>query len=738
MSAGDRFRTWLDVTASGWANRLAAWMGGWVSGGIIRLIEAIEPEGIDFIDETLAQIAGTPQVPQNIRNLIGKIRGGGKPIPLLLAIPIAVLLFLPVVQSLFAPAGRILTYLAERPIHSGRLDPSTAVRANWRELMEEEWLVDTLRDLGYAEKDITTIREVLKFYPGPQDLITFQAHEVFEPDMRNKYGLDDEFEKIDLEPFRKAGMTDEIVKWYWRSHWEHASWNQVVEMLHRGQLEEDDVREWFRLVEIPPYWRDKLIATSWNVPTRVDVRRFWDMRTISPERLEEIYKAQGYHGDDLKDYVLWTKVYVDFPTLMARWKNGWIQLQDVRDRLVELGMPADRAEELIQEKVQAEGFERTKPDRELTLTDIYKGVKQERISRRDAVELIMDLGYDESEATFKLDVNVPEDDTATNKKIREITKGDIAAAVKESIISPTDAIVKLTALRYSIEDATFLAAIYAAQIPIEKIEGQRELAKGDITKALKNGYLSPGEAKTMLIGLRYSDENAQFLVDTNMPSEADLDAEVERQVSKSDIRASLKAGVLTDEEAIRRLVAIGYNIADAEFLVNLYSRLLALSQITRPKEASKTDIILAVKKGLITPEEGYLLLQSIGFSSDASTFILAVHAEESPFSPIDINEFKDLTNQWRRSAGMITLPVPDDVRQAAQELVRVSREVATLELAVASERRQLTDPETAPESAKKKLNEFQVALNRARAEKERLQLKYDSLVAAWKRGQEGK
>ncbi|GAJ12607.1 unnamed protein product, partial [marine sediment metagenome] len=79
-----------------------------------------------------------------------------------------------------------------------------------------------------------------------------------------------------------------------------------------------------------PWVREDLFKLFRAVPTRVDVRRFWDMRTIDEPRLRDIYQAQGYWEEDLEDYVMWTKVYVDFPDLMARYKNGWINLEDVK------------------------------------------------------------------------------------------------------------------------------------------------------------------------------------------------------------------------------------------------------------------------------------------------------------------------------------------------------------------------------------------------------------------------
>ncbi|MHA1280398.1 MAG: hypothetical protein ACTSQ8_24775, partial [Candidatus Helarchaeota archaeon] len=147
------------------------------------------------------------------------------------------------------------------------------LRLYFRKIIDEGEFKKRMKKLGWKEEDIPNIVEASKFYPGPADTIHFIAREVFEPDMIEKLGLLDEFDKINLEPLRKAGVPDEISKWYWIAHWEHPDWYRIREMFHRGLISEDMVREWFRIIEIPPFWRDKYLQILYEIPTRVDVRR---------------------------------------------------------------------------------------------------------------------------------------------------------------------------------------------------------------------------------------------------------------------------------------------------------------------------------------------------------------------------------------------------------------------------------------------------------------------------------
>jgi len=384
MTPGERFKSWID--------------------GLVSML-LMKPM-MEIMKKSISQLRDDPDVPPGLRPIIDKSLASDEPSQILHGWIMSTLGTMSAVMGLGRPLGRNWEYIQERAMQSFRLDPISVITAWRKDPAAYEKYFDDLRDLGWNDERIEALKFITQFMPSAQDLVNWQAKEVFEPAMIAKYGLDDEFAGLDLTLFEKIGVTKEQALNYWRAHWEHASWNQVVEMVRRGQMTEADVWDWFRLVEIPPFWRDKLINISWAVPTRVDVRRFFDMKTIDEKRLREIYTAQGYHGKDLDDYVLWTKIYVDLPDLLARWKNGWITLEEVRSRLIGDGMGADAADELIQTKVKSVEPTSTAEGKELTKTEIYKGVKMGVITYEQGLDLIMDLDYTFDQADYLLITNV--------------------------------------------------------------------------------------------------------------------------------------------------------------------------------------------------------------------------------------------------------------------------------------------------------------------------------------------
>lgn len=646
MSLSDRIESTAERWSTKWKDRLRGWMGSWLLGGLNSFLAANESEAIDLVRQQLGVIRDDPDTPEDIKTVIDKLTAGTQPIPVVILIALGIILMIPTITAISQPLGKILTYKQERLFQSYRIDPGVFINLLRRFPGKWDQLVTDLKDLGITDNRIEALKDATLFYPSAQDLVTWLAREVFEPDAREKYGLDDEADLIDFSAFEKAAVSKEQALNYWRAHWQHPSFMQMMELLHRGLLTRErgapsepatpqeweardaagikEMYEWYRLVEIPPHWRDLLTESLWNVPTRVDVRRWWDMRVISEQELYSIYHRQGYHGKDLENYVNWTKVYTDFPSLIARWQKGWITLDDIRSWWQGLNLPPERLEEFIQEKIKPESPARVEELAALTKSEIYKGVKQGKITREEGIELLVDLGKNKIEAEYLLDINVPPDETD------------------------------------------------------EKVE--------------------------------------------------------ERKLSKADIRSALAAGIITETEARSKLAKLRYSTSNIDLLIKLFNAANNPPKEEKQKQASKADIVEGVKKGVITPEEGYTMLTDIGFSPGASNFILTVRVEESPFSPINYIEFKKLTQEWRIATGKEGRPMPEELQQLGQQLVELTNQVELLEQALKDQEAQVVDEDALSAEERAKLDERRVELNRARAELARVQTDYNTKLAEWRQG----
>jgi len=320
------------------------------------------------------------------------------------------------------PNGLVRTFAETvRP----RLTPLQYVDAFRRKIIDETTFRQKMKLLGYDDTDIEILVKQSLFYPTPSDLVTWQAKEVYEPDSIKKYGLDEELDRLNKEAFYKGGLDDEQIRNYWIAHWQHPPFTQIAEMFVRDILvdpqgrkkyrpgtrewaeyrrkQEQEFYEWFRLVEIPPYWRDKLIQMVYQPYTRVDTRRMYDMRVLSEEEVLRDFLDQGYDLEHAKNLTLWVKLDTTVPDIIARYKNGWIDEATALREIMALGLSAERATELMQQKIKkVVKPERVQKERDLTASEIIRGVKKKILTPEQAIQYFRRMGYDEDEARLKL------------------------------------------------------------------------------------------------------------------------------------------------------------------------------------------------------------------------------------------------------------------------------------------------------------------------------------------------
>jgi len=140
--------------------------------------------------------------------------------------------------QLFDPTTAFIVYYRDAMTKEDLYDmmKRAGYKDEWTDAMEQAYLgrlpEDRLRDLylrgeideakvreelkgqGWTKDRITELMKLWFVLPSPRDLVDFMAHEVFEPEMVTRYGLDSEFEGLDLEYFKKVGISPEIAKQY--------------------------------------------------------------------------------------------------------------------------------------------------------------------------------------------------------------------------------------------------------------------------------------------------------------------------------------------------------------------------------------------------------------------------------------------------------------------------------------------------------------------------------------------
>jgi len=218
-----------------------------------------------------------------------------------------------------------------------KLSPATLLEAERRIENLDIDVNEELKAHGFNDKEINILRKLSYAYPSPTDFIRFAVRDVFTEDAKTQEALSAEFPN-DIVPYaEKAGMSKDVLMWYWRAHWELPSPTQVYEMLHRlnpdvlkvrgdaykemgldlSKLEttKKTVELYLKQADYDKRWRQRLLAISYNPLTRVDLRRIYELGLIDDNELLARLMELGYTK---KDAELMLEFYKTFRQEEAR------------------------------------------------------------------------------------------------------------------------------------------------------------------------------------------------------------------------------------------------------------------------------------------------------------------------------------------------------------------------------------------------------------------------------------
>jgi len=428
MGIAQRIHDTIEDWRKEWGDTLKGWMASWVEKGVEITFDFFEPTIREEVRDGLTRLRDIPGLPADQKKIIDDALEAPGAIQFAVVLPYLIAIMMGFGFGSARPAMNYGSYQVDKVMHSFRLDPISVINAWRRDKATYTKLFDDLKDQGWNEDRLNVLRELAKIIPPLADMVRFADFSAFDPEVIAKWREFYDAPGWVADPMSLLGVTNEPPRdWankYWFSHWIQPGRYELGEIYRRGLLgeplvgkeeigepggegeAEELVKLAYRTMGYSGFWQDMLLQLVREVPTRVDVRRWWDMRTIDEEELKSLYQRRGYFGKDLKNYVNWTKVYTDFSMMMTRFKNGWITEQDIRDWLKGLEIPDDRIQAFIEEKTKPEKPARVAAERDLTATDIIAGVKKGIITWEEGIELLMDLGYDEEEADFKLAVRI--------------------------------------------------------------------------------------------------------------------------------------------------------------------------------------------------------------------------------------------------------------------------------------------------------------------------------------------
>lgn len=331
-----------------------------------------------------------------------------------------------------------------------------------------EAIAKELEARGFSPDDAKRFALIAHPFPSPSDIIRFAVREAFSPETVERWGLDQAY-PAELDQWGRAvGWTPEVLRYYWRAHWNWPSPTQAAEFVHRTNVKwwggprfsEEDYERILRYADYVPGTIPLFRSTLYNPFTRVDVRRMYKLGVLSEEDLVDAYKELGYdefHAQKLAEFTV--KYYSE--------------------------------EEPSEEKA-------------LSRSLIERGFDMGLLSRDEAKRMLQEIGYSEEKADFIL--SVIEMDKALDQASDLIHV--YINQYKYGLITEGNLRGRLQKLGLSGEMVE-----HYVNVARELAERPEKLpSKSDVKNLYRYGYITREQAKDTLVRMGYSQEWAERLL----------------------------------------------------------------------------------------------------------------------------------------------------------------------------------------------------------------------------------
>lgn len=424
-----------------------------------------------------------------------------------------------------APWIRLMNYAMDRSAKTARPDPGTFFALKYRNPDLEYLDIDKLRDLGWPEEMITAwqntlrptvgeaelltlwrrgtltetdldfelqargwpedrivqIKEATELRPGVQDIITQAVREAFTPEIIAQFELDAELPPVYLDEAAKLGMPVEFAERFWFAHWVLPSLGQGFEMFHRLRdpasetfFSIDDLRTLVKTQDISPFFRDRLIEIAFAPFTRVDVRRMYRENVLGVEEVKAAYKDIGYDETKAQQLTDWTVK-------------------------------------------QSKGSQK-----DLTRTALVAGFKKKVLSREQAKQALLDIGFDDMDAEFWL--QLADYDIAQEQS--DMVIDGVEFLFINGLITQSEVYDKLGPLNLSAEQTDELLTLWNLRLEAKT----RIPTRGELETFYERDIIDEDLFRSGLGALRYEEETLEWYIDK---SDLDIASTAEKEAERA-------------------------------------------------------------------------------------------------------------------------------------------------------------------------------------------------------------
>lgn len=370
------------------------------------------------------------------------------------------------------------------------------------------------------------VTKLLQSIPGPSDLTRIADKRVWGLKTDLKYGQYAELPEEYVIQMSKWGYDRQFIEWLWASHWQLPSPNQIFEMAHRGLIDQHDIETFLGLTDWLPFFRDKLFQITYNVFTRVDVRRLYKEGLLTDTELHEQHKKMGYTDADaykLDAYVRETNLPEDetentalIKRVVKAIENGYtsgkLQPEEAIQMLTQMGETENHARQIIgilEFENEIKNIQPIQLDlRGNVRTIVLNAYKKGNISRLDAHDYLESIGLPNQDIDLHLNL-IELERTVQLKSMAQDTAQKLFAQYS---IDTAEFYSRLGSLGFAADE---MALIYQEAL-LMRDNRTKKLTVAQVTKLFKNGIIGIEQYADELRGIGYTDKDVLYIIENDI------------------------------------------------------------------------------------------------------------------------------------------------------------------------------------------------------------------------------
>ncbi len=422
--------------------------------------------------------------------------------------------------------------------------------------------------------------------------------------------------------------------WAWqRMPWRELSAAQLTELFYRKKLDKEEYVKRMKALGYDEEKINEILATTSRLLEAGDLLVAKWRGIIEEEEFKEYMQKLGFSDADIERYELVRKYYPS-PTDFIRFAVREV----FNDEIVKKYGYDEEFPEGIVPYAEKQGMDRDtllwywRAHWELPspTQGYYMLHRLNPYVLRVLGDKYRKMGLNPQELEVKLFSNTPQD-ISIDELLRTadypapwrkrliaisynpLTRVDLRRLYVLGLIDDEELVARLMETGYTRDDAELLAQFYK----LYKTEQERDLTKSEILNAYEAKLVTRGEAKKRLMDIGYDEGEAEFILTLK-------DYEVYRKALDARIKAITEQyvkGLLDDDkfkDKLRKIEGI------REVQVDMYLERAKAEKEKRVKLPSRTDLMIWRKLGLIDDNEFIQRMMRIGYTKEDSEKYLEV------------------------------------------------------------------------------------------------------------------